>query len=152
MRRSSFTVALVAALAAVIGFVVSGSLEARPLVPAENRDLPYSGTVKVCEDPSAVGYIQGAFAERELDYWHSGLTILAFEDVREIGFRSTGLDYIPRRYCQARAIMNDHKVRSVSYQIVEGGGSIGFTDNVIWCVTGLDRDNAFQPACKMAEP
>ena len=131
--------------------VASGS-RARPLVPAENRDLPYSGAVKACEDPAAVGYIQGAFAARELEYWHSGLTILGFQDVREIGFRSNGLDYIPRRYCRARAIMNDNKVRQVSYQITEAGGSVGFTDNVVWCVVGLDRDDAFAPGCQEAEP
>ncbi len=140
---------------ALFGFAVLGiasPLQARPLVPAENRDLPYSGLVKVCEDPAAVGYIQGSFAARELEFWHSGLTILGFQDVREIGFRSNGLDYIPRRYCQARAIMSDNKVRSVSYQITEAGGSIGFTDNVVWCVVGLDRDNAFAPACREAQP
>ena len=131
---------------------VTSSLQARPLVPAENRDLPYSGLVKVCEDPAAVGYIQGAFAARELEYWHSGLTIVGFQDVREIGFRSNGLDYIPRRYCQARAIMSDNKVRSVSYEITEAGGSVGFTDNVVWCVIGLDRNYAFEPACREAQP
>ena len=131
---------------------VTSRLEARPLVPAENRDLPYSGLVKACEDPAAVGYIQGAFAARELEYWHSGLTIVGFQDVREIGFRSNGLDYIPRRYCRAHAIMSDNKVRSVSYQITEAGGSIGFTDNVVWCVVGLDRNDAFAPGCVEAEP
>ncbi len=135
---------------AILG--VTSRIEARPLVPAENRDLPYSGLVKACEDPAAVGYIQGAFAARELEYWHSGLTIIGFQDVREIGFRSNGLDYIPRRYCRAHAIMSDNKVRSVSYQITEAGGSIGFTDNVVWCVVGLDRNNAFAPGCVEAEP
>ena len=155
MRRSLSIAPSLAGVLALSGLALCGlasSLQARPLVPAENRDLPYSGLVKVCEDPAAVGYIQGAFAARELEYWHSGLTILGFQDVREIGFRSNGLDYIPRRYCRARAVMSDNKVRSVSYQSTEAGGSVGFTDNVVWCVTGLDRNNAFQPDCQEAEP
>ena len=114
--------------------------------------MPYSGLVKACEDPSATGYIQGAFAAREAEYWHSDLQIIAVDEVREIGFRSNGLDYIPRRYCTARALLSNQKVRTISYAIVEAGGSIGFTDNVVWCVDGLDRNDAFAPACKMARP
>ena len=156
--RRLFSFASFTALAgavAVSGLAVltpASKLDARPIAPAENRDLPYSGVLKACEDPSAVGFIQGAFAARELEYWHSGLTILGFQDVREIGFRSNGLDYIPRRYCRAHAIMSDNKVRSVSYQITEAGGSIGFTDGVVWCVVGLDRNDAFAPGCLEAEP
>lgn len=125
---------------------------ARPLTPAETRDQSYSGLVKACQDPQPLGYIRGAFAARESEYWHSGLAILGFEDVEEIGFRSNGLDYIPRRYCHARAIMSDNKVRQVAYHITEAGGGIGFTDNVVWCVVGLDRDNSYAPGCKEAEP
>lgn len=131
---------------------LAGAAQARPLVPAEERDQPYSGNVRACTDPTAVGYIQGQFASREAEYWHSGLTIVGFDDIREIGMRSNGLDYIPRRYCQARAIMSDNKVRPVTYSIVEAGGGIGFGDNVIWCVTGLDRLDAFAPACQAAQP
>lgn len=129
-----------------------GPAAARPLTPAEERDQPYSGVVKACQDPQAVGYVQGAFAAREAEYWQSGLRIVGFEDIREIGFRSNGLDYIPRRYCQANAIMSDNKVRPVSYLIEEAGGNIGFGDTVIWCVVGLDRNDAFSPACKEARP
>ena len=152
VQRFARTVTILAlAFGACLG-APAGTLEARPLTPAEQRDQTYSGLVKSCDDPQSLGYIQGAFAGREAEYWHSNLTILGFDEVREIGFRSNGLDYIPRRYCQARAIMSDNKLRSVSYHITEAGGSIGFTDNVVWCVVGLDRGNAFAPACKEAEP
>lgn len=131
---------------------LASSASARPLVPAEERDQPYSGIVRACTETTALGYIQGQFASREAEYWHSGLTIVGFDDVREIGMRSNGLDYIPRRYCEARAIMSDHKVRPVTYSIVEAGAGIGFGDNVVWCVTGLDRDNTYAPACLEARP
>lgn len=126
--------------------------QARPLTPAEERDAPYSGIVPPCSDPGSLSEIQSHFAERESSFWHSGLEIAQFEDVREIGFRSNGLDYIPRRYCQAHILMNDQKVRLVDYSIVENGGSIGYTDGVTWCVVGLDRLGGFSPACKMARP
>ena len=138
--------------AAALLLLATAIAHARPQTPAEQRDAPYSGLTRACEDPFATGYIQGAFADREDEYWHSGLRIVGWEDVHEIGFRPNGLDYIPRRYCQARAIMSDQKVRSVSFSIVEGGGSIGYTDSVEWCVNGLDRLDANAIACKMARP
>ena len=148
MTRSSsiFGVALALLLASGAG------AQARPISPAEERDAPYSGIVPPCSDASSLSEIQSHFSEREASYWHSGLAIAQFEDVREIGFRSNGLDYIPRRYCQAHVLMSDQKVRVVDYSIVENGGSIGYTDGVEWCVVGLDRLNGFSPACKMARP
>jgi hypothetical protein len=142
---AGLTVAAVVALGAT-------AAAARPLTPAEQRDEPYSGLVKPCEDPTATGYIESSFAAREDEYWHSGLKIVGWSDVHEIGFRSNGLDYIPRRYCMAKALMSDNKVRDVTYSIVEAGGSIGYTDNVEWCVAGLDRLYADAPNCKMARP
>lgn len=144
------TIRAAGALAALLALASAAS--ARPLVPAEERDQPYSGIVRACTDPSALGYIKGQFVSREAEYWHSGLSIVGFDDVREIGMRSNGLDYIPRRYCTARAIMSDNKVRPVTFSIDEASAGIGFGDNVVWCVTGLDRDNSFAPACVEARP
>ena len=149
--RFVFVAGFVAAgLALSLG--LAGAAQARPLTPAEERDAPYSGIVPPCSDASSLSEIQSHFAQREAEYWHSGLEIAQFEGVREIGFRSNGLDYIPRRYCQARVLMSDQKERTVDYSIVEAGGSIGYTDGVVWCLVGLDRLDAFSPACKMARP
>jgi hypothetical protein len=126
----------------------------RPLVPAEERYIPYAGTVPSCSDPAVFERIQSRFAAREGEFWKTGLAITGFDHVREIGFRSNGLDYIPRRYCVARALMNDTKLRDVSYSIDEDLGIIGWwgSFDVEWCVSGLDRLRAFAPACKMARP
>jgi hypothetical protein len=40
----------------------------------------------------------------------------------------------------------------LSYSIAEDLGVIGVTWGVEWCITGLDRNFAYAPACKMAEP
>jgi hypothetical protein len=125
---------------------------ARPLVPAEDRYIPYSGHLPACDDPAVFERIQSRFYARESEFWKSGLAIVGFDHAREIGFRSNGLDYIPRRYCVARALMNDTKLREVSYSVDEDLGIIGFGFEVEWCVSGLDRLNAFAPACKMARP
>ena len=143
-------IVLLGAGSVVLG--VSRPADARPLVPSEERDQPYSGIVPPCQDPTSLSEIQSRFADRESEYWHSGLAISTFEEVREIGFRSNGLDYIPRRYCEARVLMSDQKTRVVDYSIVEAGDSIGFRDDVVFCVGGLDRNDAFAPGCKMARP
>jgi hypothetical protein len=130
----------------------SGAVDARPLTPAEQRDSAYSGRLPACDDPAVLSRIQSRFSEREATYWKSGLEIAGYDRVREIGWRSPGLDYIPRRYCTARAHMNDERARQVSYWIGEDLGMIGWGFGVEWCVHGLDRNYAFAPGCKMARP
>ena len=130
----------------------SGFAAARPLVPAEDRYIPYAGRLPACDDPAVFERIQSRFYARESEFWKSGLAIVRFDQAREIGFRTNGLDYIPRRYCVARAFMNDAKLREVSYSVDEDLGIIGFGFDVEWCVSGLDRLNAFAPGCKMARP
>ncbi|HLH10509.1 MAG TPA: hypothetical protein VKV77_01380 [Methylovirgula sp.] len=125
---------------------------ARPQVPAEQRYDYYRGVLPSCADPGVFERIQSRFGAREGEFWKSGLTIVGFDGVREIGFRSQGLDLIPRRYCIARALFNNRSVRSVSYSIDEDLGIIGWGYDVEWCVEGLDRNHAFAPNCRMAQP
>jgi hypothetical protein len=135
-----------------LGVLSAGSAVGRPLVPAERRYVPYYAELPACNDPAVFERIQGRFHDREVEYWHTGLEIAGFDNVSEIGFRSNGLDYIPRRYCIAQAYMSDTVVRSVSYSINEDLGIIGINFGVEWCVAGLDRHDAYAPDCKMARP
>ena len=126
------------------------SLADRP--PAEARISPYSGVLPDCGDGEALERIRGDFSDRESEYWQSGLAIDGFAEARETGFRGNGASYIPRRYCEARALFNDGRERAMVYQIGEGLGFIGFGFGVTWCVRGLDRNHAFAPNCKAAGP
>src|ERR1700704_1434109 len=123
-----------------------------PLVPAERRYIPYDGVLPACDDPAVIERIQGRFHDREAEFWNTGLEILGFEKVKEIGYKTNGEDYIPRRYCSARAYLNDKKSHQVSYSINEDLGIIGFGFGVEWCIGGLDRNDAYAPNCKMARP
>ena len=132
---------------------VFGDVCARPLVPAERRYLPYDSALPACGDPAVFERIQGRFHDREAEFWNTGLEILSFDNVKEIGYKTNGEDYIPRRYCIARAFLNDEKnSHQVSYSISEDLGIIGFGFGVEWCVSGLDREDAYAPHCKMARP
>jgi hypothetical protein len=96
--------------------------------------------------------IQAHFAEKESEYWASELKIVGFENVRQIAWRPWAEGTIPRRYCTAIALISDGVKRSISYSIGEDGGFAGMGYGVDWCVVGLDRSWAYNPACWMARP
>jgi hypothetical protein len=150
MKRSAIAAALAAL--ALTSVPWAPTAQARPVSPAEQRFWSYSGETSACSNLSALQEIAWKFSERENEYWRSGLAILAFDRIREIGNRTPGLDFIPRRYCTARAAFNDGSLRDVSYWIGENTGFAGYGERVEWCVVGLDRHNADAPGCKMARP
>jgi len=110
----------------------------------------YDGRVKGCE--AALGTISSQFQEKESTYWNSKLQITGFRQIHEIAFRPWQSDNQPRRYCGADVMLNDGKIRSVYYSIIEDGGFAGYGQGVQWCVSGLDRNWAFNPDCRAARP
>ena len=112
----------------------------------------YDAVVPLCEDPAALGKIQSRFADKEGRFWQSNLQLVDFERVHEIAFRPWADGTIPRRFCGAVALVSDGKKRAIYYSIIEDAGMIGMTWGVEWCVVGLDRNWAYNPACRMARP
>jgi hypothetical protein len=108
----------------------------------------YDGVLPPCE--SALQTISSQFAEKEGTFWNSALQITGYDRVHETAFRPWTSDNIPRRYCSARAMLNDGKPRTVDYSIVEDGGFAGYGPGVEWCVVGLDRNWAYNPRCRAA--
>ena len=51
-----------------------------------------------------------------------------------------------------RAAQRRHRSTPLNYSIIEDGGFAGFGQGVEWCVVGLDRNWAYNPACKAAAP
>ena len=96
--------------------------------------------------------IAANFVEKEAKFWNSNLYITGFTHVREIAFRPWEPNNIPRRFCSGRALISDGIWRTVHYSIIEDGGMIGWSWGVQWCVVGIDRNWAYNPACKMAKP
>jgi len=110
----------------------------------------YDGRVADCD--AALLTIMKQFREKESTFWNSPLQITGFGRIHEIAFRPWQSDNIPRRYCSGDVLLNDGKVRTVHYSIIEDGGFASFGQGVEWCVTGLDRNWAFNPGCKAARP
>jgi len=110
----------------------------------------YDGRVKPCE--AALGTITNQFWEKESTFWNSSLRITAYGDIHETAFRPWQSDNIPRRYCSGNVMLSDGKMHAVHYSIIEDGGFAGFGQGVEWCVTGLDRNWAYNPGCRAAGP
>ena len=110
----------------------------------------YDGNLPPCE--SALGKISSDFADKESTFWNSTLQITGYDRVHEIACRPWQSDNIPRRYCAATAMISDGKPRPVYFSIIEDGGFASFGTGVEFCVVGLDRNWAYNPACKAARP
>lgn len=110
----------------------------------------YDGAVAPCD--WALPRIVHEFAEKESTFWNSSLQITGFSAVRETAFRPWQSDNIPRRYCTGEAMLNDGKPRKVHFSIIEDGGFAAYGNGVEWCVVGVDRNWAYNPACRAARP
>lgn len=115
-------------------------------------DRGFSGALPACADPSVIGYVTRRFAATERAYWGSPLEIATVEHPRELGYRSWGGEFIPRRFCAARTWTSDGRKRRLYYEIGEGFAFASLGWDVNWCVTGLDRSTAYGGACRAAQP
>jgi hypothetical protein len=152
-RKTSFRLRLGAAFGALLGLLVFGQAAeaANPLELNFWLSGPkYEGRLAPCE--SALGTITSQFQEKESTFWNSALQITAFGRIHETAFRPWQSDNIPRRYCSGDVMLSDGKLRTVHYSIIEDGGFAGYNQGVEWCVTGLDRNWAYNPACRAARP
>jgi hypothetical protein len=110
----------------------------------------YDGNLPACE--AALPSITYQFREKESTFWNSALQITGYTKIQEVAFRPWQSDNIPRRYCTGEVLLNDGAVRKVHFSIIEDGGLASFANGVEFCVVGLDRNWAFNPACKAARP
>jgi hypothetical protein len=121
----------------------------------ENFYLPgprYEGKLPPCDAQAALGKIVSRFGEKESTFWNSSRKIAGFDQIREVAFRPWAANTIPRRFCSAIVRISDGSQHPLHYSISEDTGIIGATWGIEWCVVGLDRNSAYNPACKMAQP
>jgi hypothetical protein len=110
----------------------------------------YDGRLKSCE--AALAVIASQFREKESTFWNSALTITGYGRIHETAYRPWQSDNIPRRYCSGDVMLSDGHSHGLHYSIIEDGGFAGYDQGVEWCVTGLDRNWAYNPACTAAKP
>ncbi len=150
-RRRRFLA--VAAVLVFCGFSVAPAQAANLLELNFGLSGPrYEAVVPLCEDPFVLGKVQSRFGQKESRHWQSALQIMAFDHVRELAFRPWAEHTIPRRFCSGVVYLNDGSKRPVYYNVIEDGSFAGVGSGVEFCVVGLDRAWAFNPACSMARP
>lgn len=154
-------------LAAALSVLTLSGVGAREEIPAEVGPYPYDAELLQCADPSVISKLIGRFDDREEPYWGSSLKIAGIDRIRETAFRPNGRDLIPRRYCAARATLNNGKHHAIYFVLVEDGGISGWQGSfgplravfptpgsymLEWCIVGLDRSWTNNPDCKMVQP
>jgi len=112
----------------------------------------YEGLLPPCDHPDALLKISSNFNSKENNFWDTDLRIVGFEKVRETAYRPWAANTIPRRFCSALVCISDGRKHVIHYSIAEDAGMAGARWGVEWCVVGLDRNWAFNPACQMARP
>jgi len=147
------------AVCSAYALAVVGMLQVAPAGAASIFELNfwlsgprYDGDLPPCDAPAALDRITRTFAQKEGRFWNSDLTIAGYERIRETAYRPWAPNAIPRRFCSALALVSDGLKHPVHYSIAETTGLIGAGWGVEWCVVGLDRNWAYNPACKMARP
>jgi hypothetical protein len=153
MGRSVLPIVLaISAAAAVAGSVTSagaaGWLEKNFWLSGPR----YDSNVPLCDERRPLDKIVARFTTKEGRFWNSALTIVGFEKIQEVAWEPWASGTIPRRFCTASVLVSDGKWHRINYSIIEDGGMISASDGVEWCVVGLDRDWAYNPACRAARP
>jgi len=112
----------------------------------------YEAQVPMCQDWWVTSKSRDRFSQKEREFWQSSLQINGIEDIRETAWRPWHYASIPRRFCTGYAMVSDGTRRRINYSIGEDTGHLGAWWGVDWCVVGLDRNWAYNPACKAARP
>lgn len=148
MRRFIASSAIVLAVAAVAPAQAAGPLEKNFWLPGSG----YDGRLPACE--AALPRISHQFTKTQAEFWALKPVIVGFERVRETAYSKWALGSIPRRYCEAVALVQDprypkvpYRKHKVVYRIGEDTGFAGFSWGVTWCVNGYDWNWAYNPSC-----
>jgi hypothetical protein len=112
----------------------------------------YDAQLPPCDSGWVLSTIRSRFGTKEGRFWNSDLSILEIGEIRQVAFRPWAEATIPRRFCSGKVLISDGRWRPVHYSIIEDAGMIGMKWGVEWCVVGIDRNWAYNPRCKMAQP
>ena len=112
----------------------------------------YDRVMPGCDYPPALDRIIGNFHSKEARFWNSELQIVGIENIHETAALPWAAQSVPRRFCSGTALINDGRRHAIYYSIAEDTGMIGMSWGVNFCVVGLDREWAYNPACRAAKP
>ena len=111
-----------------------------------------TGSCRLATIRAALDRIIANFRTKEFGFWNSELRIVGVEDIKETAVMPWAAQSIPRRFCSGTAVISDGQRHPMYYSIAEDTGMIGMDWGVNFCVEGLDRNWAYNPACRAARP
>jgi hypothetical protein len=112
----------------------------------------YDRVMPACDYPGALDRIIANFRSKEFGFWNSDLRIIGIENIHENTELPWAAQSIPRRFCSGTVLINDGARHPIYYSIAEDTGMTGMDYGVNFCVAGLDRNWAYNPACRAAQP
>jgi hypothetical protein len=112
----------------------------------------YDRVMPACDYQAALDRIIANFRTKEFGFWNSDLRLVGVEDIKETAVMPWAAQSIPRRFCSGTAVISDGQRHPMYYSIAEDTGMIGMDWGVNFCVVGLDRNWAYNPACRSARP
>jgi hypothetical protein len=112
----------------------------------------YDRVMPACDYPPALDRIIANFRTKEFGFWNSDLRLVGVENIKETAVMPWAAQSIPRRFCTGTAVISDGQKHPMYYSIAEDTGMIGMDWGVNFCVVGLDRNWAYNGACRSAQP
>ncbi|MCA1300852.1 cytoplasmic protein [Stappia indica] len=124
--------------------------------PASAQERPYFSwngepRIPMCEDASVQGAVAAKIARADVDYY-GGLRITELNRIVETSYQVNRPSPYARRYCEARASLNDGSQRRIYYAIMEHSGFVGVSWNLRACLAGLDPWHVYDANCRTVRP
>ncbi|MCR9120918.1 MAG: hypothetical protein NXH91_01425 [Phyllobacteriaceae bacterium] len=134
--------------AAVLGALMT----AMPQASAHEPYYPLRESAE-CADPGMIKKIKVRFAHQARHVHHrDDLAIADITGIHQHRYLPQDVHDarpIPRRYCHATAHLSDGRERKIWYLIEGGAGFASIGSNVEFCVSGFDRWNVYNSACRV---
>jgi hypothetical protein len=128
-------------------------LLALPLLaaPAQAGWFGHDREALACDDAHVLKRISSKFRYQAAHVHHEdSLSIRAYGNIHEHRYREKREDRpFARRYCGAEVTLSDGRERTLWYLIERSAGFVGIGDNVEFCVSGFDRWNVYNNACRI---
>ena len=113
------------------------------------RDAPSSE----CHDEKMLKRIMKRFRIQAREVHHNeDLEIVGIHEIEQNRYLPQDAHQsraIARRYCQGHVHLSNGKKRTIWFLIEGGAGFASYSDNVEFCISGMDRWNVYNAACRV---
>ncbi|MEM8540311.1 MAG: hypothetical protein AAGF25_05080 [Pseudomonadota bacterium] len=106
-----------------------------------------------CHDEKLLKRIMKRFRIQAREVHHNeSLEIIGIHEIEQSRYLPQDVHKsrpIARRYCQGHVHLSDGKQRTIWFLVEGGTGFASYSDNVEFCISGMDRWNVYNSACRV---